>query len=168
MDYNLTFHKQAPILGRDFLRPQWCPLTRGSNHLIFFFFLPFLSSVNTPPSTPGLNGSFQLTGRASGLIGIVDMFGFENSQVCQLKQMLLGNFIIIIVQGFPRSTRLTKTKVGILLTIGLSGALPVNPFCIHYMSILTISLYMHCGAYDAIIKPSVSMIDDIFDTDFAR
>ena len=38
--------------------------------------------MNTPPSSPGRNGSVQLPGRASGLIGIVDMFGFESSQVC--------------------------------------------------------------------------------------
>ena len=44
--------------------------------------MPYFLSVNTSPSPPGLNGSVQLTGRASGLIGIVDMFGFENSQVC--------------------------------------------------------------------------------------
>ena len=44
--------------------------------------MSFFLSVNTSPSPPGLNGSVQLTGRASGLIGIVDMFGFENSQVC--------------------------------------------------------------------------------------
>lgn len=54
--------------------------------------------MNTPPSTPALNGSFQLSGRASGLIGVMDMFGFENSQVCHLRQML-GNFTIAIVQG---------------------------------------------------------------------
>lgn len=42
----------------------------------------YILSVNAPPSSPGLNGSIPLTGRASGLIGIVDMFGFENSQVC--------------------------------------------------------------------------------------
>ena len=42
-------------------------------------------SVNTPPSTPGLDGSFQLTRGASGLIGIMDMFGFENSQVRHTK-----------------------------------------------------------------------------------
>jgi len=47
--------------------------------------------VNTPPSTPGLNGSVQLTGRASGLIGIVDMFGFENSQVCHSSTIGVAN-----------------------------------------------------------------------------
>lgn len=35
----------------------------------------------TPPSTPSLDGSFQFTKGASGLIGIIDMFGFENSEV---------------------------------------------------------------------------------------
>ena len=44
--------------------------------------MPYFLSVNTSPSPPGLNGSVHLTGGASGLIGIVDMFGFENSQVC--------------------------------------------------------------------------------------
>ncbi len=65
------------------------------NHLNVIMMINFLGflSVNTPPSTPGVNGSFQLTGRASGLIGIVDMFGFENSQVCHLRQML-GNVTI--------------------------------------------------------------------------
>ena len=43
--------------------------------------MSYFLSVNTPPSTPGLNVSVQLTGRPSGFIGIVDMFGFENSQV---------------------------------------------------------------------------------------
>lgn len=53
--------------------------------------MSFCPSGNTPPSTPGLNGSVQLTGRASGLIGIVDMFGFENSQVCHSSTIGAAN-----------------------------------------------------------------------------
>lgn len=53
--------------------------------------MSFFLSVNTPPSTPGLNGSVQLTGRGSGLIGIVDMFGFENSQVCHSSTIGVAN-----------------------------------------------------------------------------
>ena len=51
-------------------------------HFVFsigYFFFLFLS-VSTP-SSPGLDGSFQFTRGASGLIGVIDMFGFENSQV---------------------------------------------------------------------------------------
>ena len=32
-------------------------------------------------SSPVLDGSFQFTSGASGLIGVLDMFGFENSEV---------------------------------------------------------------------------------------
>ena len=60
----------------------------------------YILSVNVPPSSPGLNGSIPLTGRASGLIGIVDMFGFENSQVCH-------SATIAVVNG-PSKTRVSQ------------------------------------------------------------
>ena len=46
---------------------------------LMFFLFYFLLASN--PSSPGLDGSFQFTRGASGLISILDMFGFENSQV---------------------------------------------------------------------------------------
>ena len=61
------------------------------------------------PSTPGLNGSIPLTGRASGLIGIVDMFGFENSQVCHLSTAGSTN----VVNG-PLKTKSVSTFSGFL------------------------------------------------------
>ena len=40
--------------------------------------------LGNPQSSPVSDSSFQFTGGASGLIGVLDMFGFENSQVRQL------------------------------------------------------------------------------------
>lgn len=68
--------------------------------------LCYILSVNMLPS-PGLNGSVPLTGRASGLIGIVDMFGFENSQVCHSSAVGLTT----MVNG-PSKTKILTTFSG--------------------------------------------------------
>ena len=73
--------------------------------------LCYILSVNMLPS-PGLNGSALLTGRASGLIGIVDMFGFENSQVCHSSTVGLTT----VVNG-PSKTKNLTTFSGVLQSL---------------------------------------------------
>lgn len=84
--------------------------------------LCYILSVNMLPS-PGLNGSVPLTGRASGLIGIVDMFGFENSQVCHSSAVGLTT----MVNG-PSKTKILTTFSGVLQSLFFQYVLSESRF----------------------------------------